>query len=61
MDFFKKLRLRQIVTIFLAGMLLVVNTACSGANAQAHVQTILPFRLAVQTTPISLVEMATQT
>lgn len=34
MDFFKRLRLRQIVTIFLAGMLLIVNTACSGANAQ---------------------------
>lgn len=34
MNFFKRLRLRQIVTIFLAGILLIVNTACSGANAQ---------------------------
>lgn len=35
MAFFKKLRLRQIVTVFLAGMLLIVNTACNnGVNAQ---------------------------
>jgi hypothetical protein len=33
-DFWKKLRLRQILTIFLAGLLLIVSTACSGANAQ---------------------------
>lgn len=33
--FFKKLRLRQILTVFLAGVLLIVSTACSGAtNAQ---------------------------
>lgn len=32
--FFKKLRLRQIVTIFLAGVLLIVSTACSGATTQ---------------------------
>ncbi|MCC5606872.1 hypothetical protein LC612_08760 [Nostoc sp. CHAB 5834] len=32
--FLKKIRLRQIVTIFLAGLLLIVSTACSGANAQ---------------------------
>ena len=32
--FLKKIRLRQIVTIFLAGLLLIVGTACSGANAQ---------------------------
>ncbi|MEH2068545.1 MAG: DUF6658 family protein [Nostoc sp.] len=32
--FLKKLRLRQILTVFLAGLLLIVNTACSGANAQ---------------------------
>ena len=30
----KKIRLRQILTIFLAGLLLIVSTACSGANAQ---------------------------
>ncbi|MDZ8050516.1 MAG: DUF6658 family protein [Aulosira sp. ZfuVER01] len=30
----KKLRLRQILTVFLAGLLLIVSTACSGANAQ---------------------------
>jgi hypothetical protein len=30
----KKLRLRQILTIFLAGLLLIVSTACSGVNAQ---------------------------
>lgn len=32
--FLKKLRLRQMLTIFLAGLLLIVSTACSGANAQ---------------------------
>lgn len=32
--FFKQLRLRQIVTVFLAGVLLIVSVACSGANAQ---------------------------
>ncbi|MEH2083045.1 MAG: DUF6658 family protein [Nostoc sp.] len=32
--FFKKIRLRQILTIFLAGLLLIVSTACSGANTQ---------------------------
>ncbi|MEH2162363.1 MAG: DUF6658 family protein [Nostoc sp.] len=32
--FLKKVRLRQILTIFLAGLLLIVSTACSGANAQ---------------------------
>ncbi|MFN6528211.1 DUF6658 family protein [Nostoc sp. ChiSLP03a] len=32
--FFKQIRLRQILTIFLAGLLLIVSTACSGANAQ---------------------------
>ncbi len=32
--FFKKLRLRQILTVFLAGMLLIVSTACSGATTQ---------------------------
>ncbi|NDJ25493.1 hypothetical protein GS682_28405 [Nostoc sp. B(2019)] len=31
--FLKKLRLRQVLTIFLAGLLLIVSTACSGANA----------------------------
>lgn len=30
----KKLRLRQIVTVFLASVLLLVSTACNGANAQ---------------------------
>ncbi|MBW4563495.1 MAG: hypothetical protein KME32_20595 [Mojavia pulchra JT2-VF2] len=30
----KKLRLRQILTVFMAGLLLIVSTACSGANAQ---------------------------
>ena len=34
MAFFKKLRLRQIVTVFLAGILLIVSTACSGATTQ---------------------------
>lgn len=32
--FFKRLRLRQILTVFLAGMLLIASTACSGANTQ---------------------------
>ncbi|MEH2249003.1 DUF6658 family protein [Nostoc sp.] len=32
--FLKKIRLRQILTIFFAGLLLIVSTACSGANAQ---------------------------
>lgn len=33
--FLKKLRLRQTLTVFLAGVLLVISTACSGAtNAQ---------------------------
>lgn len=32
--FLKKIRLRQILTTFLAGLLLIVSTACSGANAQ---------------------------
>jgi hypothetical protein len=32
--FFKKLRLRQILTVFLAGMLLIASTACSGATTQ---------------------------
>ncbi|MBH8573360.1 hypothetical protein I8752_10110 [Nostocaceae cyanobacterium CENA369] len=32
--FWKKLRLRQIITIFLAGLFLIVTTACSGADAQ---------------------------
>lgn len=31
---FKKLRLRQILTIFLAGVFLIVSTACSGATTQ---------------------------
>jgi hypothetical protein len=30
----KKIRLRQILTIFLAGLLLIVSTACTGADAQ---------------------------
>jgi hypothetical protein len=34
MAFFKKLRLRQILTVFLAGVLLVVSTACNTGNAQ---------------------------
>lgn len=32
--FLKKLRLRQILTIFLAGLLLIVSTACSTGDAQ---------------------------
>jgi len=32
--FLKKIRLRQILTIFFAGLLLIVSTACSGADAQ---------------------------
>lgn len=31
----KKLQVRQILTVFLAGMLLIVSTACSGASTQA--------------------------
>lgn len=31
---FKKLRLRQILTVFLAGVLLIASTACSGATTQ---------------------------
>lgn len=31
---FKKLRLRQILTVFLAGVLLIISTACSSTNAQ---------------------------
>jgi hypothetical protein len=35
MAFFNKLRLRQILTVFLAGVLLIFSTACNGAtNAQ---------------------------
>ncbi|MBE9004078.1 hypothetical protein IQ259_03305 [Fortiea sp. LEGE XX443] len=30
----KKLRLRQIITVFLAGLLLIVSTACTPGNAQ---------------------------
>ncbi|ADI66071.1 DUF6658 family protein [Trichormus azollae] len=33
-NFCKKLQIRQIITIFVAGILLIVNTACSGVNAQ---------------------------
>lgn len=33
-DVWKKLRLRQVISVFLAGLLLIVTTACSGANAQ---------------------------
>ncbi len=32
--FVKKLRLRQVLTVFLAGLLLIVNTACSSKYAQ---------------------------
>ena len=32
--FFKKIRLRQVLTVFLAGVLLVISTACNSANAQ---------------------------
>jgi hypothetical protein len=32
--FLKKLRLRQILTVFLAGVLLLISTACSGATTQ---------------------------
>ena len=32
--FFKKLRLRQILTVFLAGVMLFASTACSGATTQ---------------------------
>ncbi|AFZ24546.1 hypothetical protein Cylst_2316 [Cylindrospermum stagnale PCC 7417] len=32
--FLKKLQLRQILTVFLAGFLLIASTACSGANTQ---------------------------
>jgi hypothetical protein len=32
-DLFKKLRLRQLLTVFLAGLLLIVSTACSPGGA----------------------------
>lgn len=32
--FVKKLRLRQFLTVFLVGLLLIVNTACSSKYAQ---------------------------
>ncbi|MEH2419222.1 DUF6658 family protein [Nostoc sp.] len=32
--FLKKIRLRQVLTIFFAGLMLIVSTACSGANVQ---------------------------
>lgn len=32
--FFKKLRLRQILSVFLAGVLLIASTACNGATTQ---------------------------
>lgn len=32
--FFKRMRLRQILTVFLAGVLLIASTACSGATTQ---------------------------
>ncbi len=32
--FFKKLRLRQVLTVFLAGVLLIISTACNSANTQ---------------------------
>jgi len=34
MAFCKKLRLRQLLTVFVACVLLITSTACSGANAQ---------------------------
>lgn len=34
MAFFKQLRLRQILTVFFAGVLLIVSTACNGATTQ---------------------------
>ncbi len=42
MAFFKKLRLRQILTVFLAGVLLVVSTACNTGNAQGARPNNLP-------------------
>lgn len=33
-EFWKKLKLRQIFTVFVVGLLLIVTTACSGANPQ---------------------------
>ncbi len=33
-DFCRKLQIRQIITILVAGILLIVNSACSGVNAQ---------------------------
>jgi hypothetical protein len=34
--FLNKLRLRQVLTVFLAGLLLIVSTACSDANVGAN-------------------------
>jgi hypothetical protein len=42
MAFFKKLRLRQILTVFLAGVLLVVSTACNTGNVQGARPNNLP-------------------
>jgi len=50
---FQKTATAPNLTVFLAGMLLIASTACSGYKAQ--IQTILPFKLAVQTTLTSLV------
>ncbi len=71
----KKLRLRQILTVFLAGLLLIVTTACSGANAQGanpknpllvvgqmlkvQIPKIQRYKLAVQTILIRVVEIST--
>ena len=33
-DFFRKLRLRQILAVFFAGLLVISSTACSGATTQ---------------------------
>ena len=32
--FFKKIRLRQVITVLLAGVLLTISTACNSANVQ---------------------------
>ena len=33
--FFKKIRLRQVLTVLLAGVLLTISTACNSANVQS--------------------------
>lgn len=51
MAFFKKLRLRQVLTVFLAGVLLIVSTACSGATTQGANPDNLPVQIGGNNNP----------